>query len=85
MKQKQVLKSVKSCARRLSCAVAVGLGLVGLAYAGTVQWVDFSLDTPSACTVCATSFSPDARWQSFAEGGPIDMPTTPRGAVLVIR
>lgn len=85
MKQKQVLKSVKSCAGRLSCAVAVGLGWTGLANAETVAWVDFSLDTPSACVAVAPSFSQDARWQSFAEGGPIDMPTTPRGAVLIIR
>lgn len=86
MKQKQVLKSEKSCAGRLSCAVAAGLGWVGLAGAATLPWVDVSLDmTPSCAATSEGSLSLDARWQSIAEGGPIDMATTPRGAVFIIR
>ncbi len=83
MKQKQVLKS---CAGRLPCAVAAGLGWVGLAGAATLPWVDVSLDmTPSCAATSDGSLSLDARWQSIAEGGPMDMATTPRGAVFIIR
>lgn len=86
MKQKQVLKSEKSCAGRLSCAVAAGLGWAGLRVPPRLPWVDVSLDmTPSCAATSDGSLSLDARWQSFAEGGPIDMATTPRGAVFIIR
>ena len=83
MKKKQFLKSDESRAGRLSCALAAALA--GTAMGGTVQWLDVTVATPAPSAAQAQAVVVDARWQAFADGGPMDMPTTPRGAVLIIR
>lgn len=83
MKKKQFLKSDESRAGRLSCALAAALA--GTAMGGTVQWLDVTVATPAPSAAQAQAVVVDARWQAFADGSPMDMPTTPRGGMLIIR
>ena len=85
MKKKQFLKSDESRAGRLSCALAAALAGTAMGGGGVLPWLDVTVATPAPSAAQAQAVVVDARWQAFAVGGPMDMPTTPRGGVLIIR